>query len=95
LFVKLINYRDVLGGGGGEGEEVCDMNATSDGSLVEFDFTQEYTAQCSHGYAEVGVYLYVGPNIHLMLKNVRHVVHPITTMSGITLPYLVSPYAIQ
>jgi hypothetical protein len=56
-----LHYRDVLGGGG-EGEEVCDMNAPSDGSLIEFDFTQEYTAQCSHGYAEVGVYLYVGPN---------------------------------
>ena len=58
-----VHYRDVLLGGGGEGEEVCNMNAPTDGDgLVEFEFTQEYTAQCVHGYAEVGVYLYVGPD---------------------------------
>jgi hypothetical protein len=44
-------------GGGDDGEEFCNMNASSDGGLVEFDFTQEYTAECFHGYADIGVYL--------------------------------------
>lgn len=54
--------------------EVCDMEtsdttngngttgAFSSSSLIEFgSTTQEYIAQCSHGYADIGVYLYVGP----------------------------------
>jgi hypothetical protein len=47
-------------GSGDDGEEVCNMNAPSDGGLVEFDFTQEYTAECFQGYADIGVYLFVG-----------------------------------
>eukprot|EP00536_Pseudo-nitzschia_multiseries_P016209 jgi/Psemu1/45347/gm1.45347_g len=41
-------------------QEMCTMESKSGGALVDYKSTTEYTAHCSHGYAEVGVYLYVG-----------------------------------
>ena len=46
--------------GGDDGEEFCNMNAPSDGGLVEFGFTQEYTANCLHGFTDIGVYFFAG-----------------------------------
>jgi hypothetical protein len=36
----------------------CNMNAPQE--KIAFDSTQEYTAQCIHGYAQVMVFVYVG-----------------------------------
>lgn len=43
-----------------EEEEVCEMTANDDGTLVAYESSKSYTAECSHGYAEIGIYLYVG-----------------------------------
>jgi len=50
-----VHYRDVT-----EGDETCDMNAPNDGGLVEFNVSKEYTAVCTNGYTQIGVYLFVG-----------------------------------
>jgi len=41
-----------------EGDEFCDMNAPIGG--IGFEVAQSYTVHCSHGYAEVSIYSYVG-----------------------------------
>jgi len=48
--------------GGINKEEVCNMEASrNDGApLIEYGTTANYTAQCTHGYADISVYLYVG-----------------------------------
>ena len=47
--------------GGQNGEKVCDMEATSnDGTFIEYGTTKEYTAECTYGYADIGIYVYVG-----------------------------------
>lgn len=43
--------------GGHEGATVCE---SAQDTLLEYNASEEYTAQCFHGYAEVSVYLYVG-----------------------------------
>jgi len=50
-----VQYRDV-----NKGHEVCDMDAPDDGGLVKFDVTKEYTAECTNGYTDIGIYLFVG-----------------------------------
>ena len=37
----------------------CDVNAPESGG-IEYDSSQEYTAQCVEGYAEVGIFVFVG-----------------------------------
>jgi predicted nucleic acid-binding Zn finger protein len=55
-----VHYRDLTQGGG---EDVCNMNAPNQGTnLVQYEDAEEFTAQCTHGYADVGVYVYVGPS---------------------------------
>ena len=51
-----VHYRTV------DGAETCALETTEEGSStwIPFAATQEFTAQCSHGYAEVGIYIYVG-----------------------------------
>merc|ERR1719491_102861 len=51
-----VHYRDV----NENGDEVCDMNASGK-DLIALNSAQEYTAQCTYGYADIGVYSYVGP----------------------------------
>merc|ERR1712194_356173 len=52
-----VHYRDV---NNENGDEVCDMNASGK-DLIALNSAQEYTAQCTYGYADIGVYSYVGP----------------------------------
>merc|ERR1712194_327362 len=52
-----VHYRDV---NNENGDEVCDMNASGK-DLSALNSAQEYTAQCTYGYADIGVYSYVGP----------------------------------
>ena len=54
-----VHYRDL-----GSGEDMCTMNAPQeDGTsrLIPYDSVDAITAHCTHGYADVGVYVYVGP----------------------------------
>jgi hypothetical protein len=53
-----VQYRDVSVEEDVDVEWTCNINTPQE--LIEFESTQEYTAQCVHGYAEVGVYAYVG-----------------------------------
>jgi len=49
--------------GGINKEEVCNMEASRiDGAplIIEYGTTDNYTASCTHGYADISVYLYVG-----------------------------------
>ncbi|OEU06771.1 hypothetical protein FRACYDRAFT_253369 [Fragilariopsis cylindrus CCMP1102] len=44
-----------------DGDEQCSMETMDvENALIPFGTTKDYTAQCSHGYAEIGVYIYVG-----------------------------------
>jgi hypothetical protein len=43
-----------------DGEDQCSMQTNDDGSMIPFGEIGEFTAMCSHGYAEVSVYAYVG-----------------------------------
>ena len=52
-----VHYRDV----NENGDEVCDMNASGK-DLIALNSAQEYTAHCTYGYADIGVYSYVGPH---------------------------------
>lgn len=42
-----------------DAEDTCAMESNGKG-LVEFGTSMEYKADCSHGYAEIGVYFYAG-----------------------------------
>merc|ERR1719491_761542 len=51
-----VHYRDV----NENGDEVCNMNASGK-DLIALNSAQEYTTHCTYGYADIGVYSYVGP----------------------------------
>ncbi|VEU44795.1 unnamed protein product, partial [Pseudo-nitzschia multistriata] len=50
-----VSYRSL------DGHDMCSMEALDDGSLITFNTGKEIKAQCRHGYADVGVYAYIGP----------------------------------
>ena len=54
-----VNYRS---SSSGSGDDTCEMQTTNDGTLILFNSTEIYTAQCIMGYAEIAVYVYVGPD---------------------------------
>ena len=54
-----VNYRS---SSSDSGDDTCEMQTTEDGTLILFNSTEIYTAQCIMGYAEIAVYVYVGPD---------------------------------
>jgi len=56
--------------GGKNKEDICNMEAFSnDGApLIEFGATDEYTAKCTHGYAHISVFLYVGDIVNFDIE---------------------------
>lgn len=53
-----VAYRNIEGN-----ERVCDKRASTNGTLIGSGSSKEYTAHCSHGYSEVGIYSYVGTTV--------------------------------
>jgi len=50
-----VSYRSL------DGHDQCSLESVEDGATIPFGASKEILAQCSYGYADVGVYIYVGP----------------------------------
>mmetsp|Transcript_54625 Transcript_54625/g.61988 ORF Transcript_54625/g.61988 Transcript_54625/m.61988 type:complete len:450 (-) Transcript_54625:213-1562(-) len=77
--------------GGINKEEVCHMEASRiDGAplIIEYGTTDNYTAACTHGYADISVYLYVGNVVNFDVEECESCSAPSTDYVGyyLTLP---------
>jgi len=61
------------------------MEAASndDRELILYGATEEYTAECTHGYAEIGMYMYVVSIDKFNIEEVNRVQHTIWIMVGL------------
>jgi len=44
-----------------DGDDKCSMETMDGDSMIPFRTTKDHVAKCSHGYADVSIYAYVGP----------------------------------